>query len=155
MRKSTILERIQMVQPYFKGVEIKENLYIIRVAFPDRWVVYPSEDGKIKHAASEAIANEWFYYASTSDVDLNDLFDLIEDTIKANEDMSKKIELMRVKMEELKGLFQEKTLEELETLQFTFGILKPKKRKYTRKINKVVQEEIEPSIDEVEEQKED
>lgn len=127
MAKVTLQDRIKAIQGYFRGIEIKENLYIVKVEFPERWSAYPSEDGLINVARAETTYNDWFYYANVSEVELNDIFDLIDDTIVTNESINKKIELMKIKMEELKNLFQEETLERLLSLKFTFD--EPKKRK--------------------------
>lgn len=133
MAKTSLQDRIRNLQPYFLGFEIKETLYIMRIALPSRWSAYNSEDNLIKVTKSDT-NNEWFYYADINEVDLNDIFDLVEDTILTNESVTKKIELMRQRMEELKELFQSETLERLETLQFVFDdTRKPSKRKYVRK----------------------
>lgn len=135
-RKNNLQERITSLQDYFLSIEVKDSLYIVKVVFPHKWSAYNSDDEVIKVAKSETNRNEWFYYANITEVDLNDIFDLIEETIHTNESVTKKIELMRVKMEELKDLFQTETLERLETLEFIFN--KPKqvkrpKRSYRKK----------------------
>lgn len=151
MAKVTLQDRIKAIQPYFRGIEVKETLFILRIVYPNRWSAYNREDEIIKAAKSDdnLVENEWFYYADVNDVDLNEMFDLVEETVQTNEEMYQKIELMRVRMEELKELFQEESLEKLKTLQFTFGeTVKPKKRT-TRKKNKKNTEEVITPTEEV------
>lgn len=65
---------------------------------------------------------------------------MIEEAIQTNETVYKKIKLMKQKMEELKDLFQEESLERLETLQFKLSDIKRSKRKSNKKV-------IKPSTD--------
>lgn len=142
MKKQTLQDRIKKIQDYFRGIEIKETLFILRVSLPYRWSAYNRDDEVIKVAKSDVPqANkndaEWFYYADVNDVDLNEMFDLVEETIKTNEEVNQKIELMRVKMEELKEIFQNESLERLQTLEFTFSeSTKRKKRQNKKKIER-------------------
>ena len=132
MKKQTLQDRIKAIQDYFRGIEVKETLFILRVSLPYRWSAYNRDDEVIKVAKSDVPqANktdaEWFYYADVNEVDLNEMFDLVEETIRTNEEVNQKIELMKVRMEELKDIFQNETLERLQTLEFTFA--EPQKRK--------------------------
>lgn len=130
----TLQDRIQKIQPYFRGIEVKETLFIVRVVYPNKWSAYNRSDDNIKAAKSDDTSeNEWFYYASVNDVDLGEMFDLVEDTIATNQELYQKIELMRVRMEELKDLFQNESLEKLKTLEFTFGKVTNKTKRKTRK----------------------
>ena len=125
----TLQDRITSIQPYFRGIEIKETLFIVRILYPKKWTAYNREDEVIKVTKSDTNSNEWFYYANIDEIDLNEIFDLVEDTIHTNEALYMKIELMKKKMEELKNLFQEETLERLRTLEFTFTAKPKRKRK--------------------------
>lgn len=144
MGKVTLQGKINNIQPYFRSVEIKESFYILRVVYPNKWSGYNRDDEKIKTAKSDnSNENEWFYYADIESVDLNEIFDLIEETIVTNQEMYQKIELMKIKMSELKDIFQEESLEKLKTLQFTFDSTanKPKKRQYNKKKKDTTTEE--------------
>lgn len=139
-KKLTLQDRIKAVQQYFRGLDIKETLFIVRIVYPSKWTAYNREDEVIKVAKAEGRNNEWYYYAETNEVDIEDIFDLIDDTIKTNEAVYQKIELMKVKMEELKDLFQSESLERLQTLEFVFNDSKRSKRKKQVKIEKPSQE---------------
>ena len=86
------------------------QMFIVRVQYNSRWGTYPSEDDKIKVAKSEDTLGEWYYYANYDDVDIDDIIDLIEDTVRVNQNAVKKVELLSKKVEELKALFAEMTL---------------------------------------------
>lgn len=132
----TLQDRIQSLQPYFLSIEVKESLYIVKVLLPNKWSAYNREDEVIKVVKSDTDKNTWFYYAEIKDVELNDIFDLIEETIATNESVTKKIALMKTKMEELKDLFQNESLERLETLEFMFKNVKKTKVKSAEKKTK-------------------
>lgn len=140
----TLQDRMNDMRPYFRGIEMYNEALMVKVVFPNKWKAYPSEDGKIKVAPSETDPNLTYYYADSNVSTYEDMFDLIEQTIKANQDIGLKLKLLRDKVEELKGLFSNLPYEELLTLQFVTE--KPKvekpKRKYTRKKKETEVEEI-------------
>lgn len=135
-------DRINANIEYDPSIEMTGGLNIVRVTYPDKWRVYSNDDETIKVAASETEANKWFYYANAEFVDVEDIFDLIEHTVKFNQEISKKIKLLNEKIEELKEIFSNTSLEELETLEFVMEKPKKKeKRTYTRKKKEKVTEE--------------
>ena len=87
------------MKPYFRGIEMYNDALIVRVMLPQRWKAYNSNDGRIKATPSETVANEYFYYANSNDTTYEDIFDLIEETIKANNDIVLKLKLLRDKVE--------------------------------------------------------
>lgn len=139
---------ISKIGEYFEGIERYNDALIVRVKLPERWGVYPSSDERIKVAPSEEVPNEYYYYGSSNDVNLEDIFQLIIETIQMNKDVLLKIELLKEKVQELKELFDTKPLEELKTLKFVTE--QPKKtkakRKYTKK-KKVAETEDKQPID--------
>lgn len=140
-------DRIQKINPYFKGIEISGGLIIVKVEFPHGWKAYPTQDEEtIKVALSEQEANVWFYYSDCTKVDLEMVFDLIEETIEFNESLIRKVELLKTKVEELKLIFNDEPLSRLETLYFAFTekpVTKKKSRKTTKKVKPQVEEEME------------
>ena len=140
-------ENIKKIEEYFKSIEINEGVLIVRVNFKDKWGVYPSKDGKIKVVNSKNNKNEWMYYGQYSDVTIDEMFNLIDETIKMNVEAGLKIDLLSSKFDELKQLFSTESLDKLKTLTFVFNDsvdIKPKKRKYVRK-KKIV--EIKETLD--------
>ena len=128
------------MKPYFRGIEMLNNGLIVRVMLPPKWKTYDSSDGRIKTAPSENVANEYFYYANSENTTYEEIFDLIEQTIKANQDIVLKLKLLRDKVEELKELFQNTSYDDLLNLQFVIEKPTKPKRKYVRKKVKVEEE---------------
>lgn len=147
-------ERIKNNIDYFRGMEMTNGITVIKVAYKDRWGAYPTEDDSIKVAKSDTVANEWFYYADTDSVDIEKIFDLIEETVEMNSTVTIKLELLSEKINELKQLFSKTSLTKLQTLQFVMDENvkeKPKKRKYTKRKTKVINNN---DVDKIEEENE-
>jgi hypothetical protein len=123
------------MKPYFRAIEVYNNALMVRVVFPSNWKVYASPDEVIKVTPSETNANEVIYYADSNEATYESIFDLVEETIKANQDIVLKLKLLREKVEELKEMFSRLPFEELKTLKFVTEKAKEvkPKRKYTKK----------------------
>lgn len=119
------------MKPYFRGIEMYNEAIMVKVAYPNKWKAYPSEDGRIKITPSDSDPNLTYYYADSKDTTYEEMFDLVEQTIKANQDIVLKLKLLRDKVEELKELFQNTPYDDLLNLQFVVG--KKPKRKYVKK----------------------
>jgi len=127
----TLQERMNDMKPYFRGIEMYNEAIMVKVAYPDKWKAYPSEDGRIKITPSDSDPSLTYYYADSKDTTYEEMFDLVEQTIKANQDIVLKLKLLRDKVEELKELFQNTPYDDLLNLQFVVG--KKPKRKYVKK----------------------
>ena len=140
----TLQERMDGMNPYFRGVEVYNNALIVKVVFPSNWKYFNSEDDRIKAVPSEDESGLVFYYADSSNTTYDDLFDLIEETIRTNNEITLKLTLLKQKVEELREIFSSHPYEELEMLEFTFAKKeKPKKRGPKPKVKK--KEEPEPA----------
>ena len=128
--KINLQDRMASMKPYFKGIEMYNEALIVKVVFPNNWKAYDSQDGKIKVTPSDTNPNESYYYASSEDTSYDDIFDLIEETIKANQDIILKLELLKKKIEELKEVFSSHSYDELCSLSF---VLKQGRRKVCQK----------------------
>lgn len=129
----TLQERIKKNEAYFRGMEIVNNTAIIKVLYGEKWGAYPSSDEKIKVAKSEEVPNEWFYYSDYTYTVIDEIFDLIEETIEMNLSAIERLNLFNQKMEELKQLFADEPLSKLKALTFQFIEEKRNKKKKTTK----------------------
>lgn len=136
----TLQERMNDMMPYFRGIEMYNEALMVKVVYPDKWKAYPSDDGKIKVTPSDD-GRMTYYYADSKDTTYEEMFDLVEQTIKANQDIILKLKLLRDKVEELKELFQNTSYDDLLNLQFVIEKpTKKSKRKYVKKKVKVDEE---------------
>ena len=126
---------IETIKPYFRSLETYNEALIIRVQYPAKWAVFPSDDGRIKVAPSDQTAYEYFYYGDGGHVSLDDIFNFIKETIEVNESLEEKAKLLAQRAKELQELFETTPLERLKTLKFVMDEAKntKTKRKYTRR----------------------
>lgn len=141
----TLQERMNAMRPYFRGVEMYNEALIVKVMFPNKWTVSGSADERIKVTPSEQVANEFFYYASSENTTYEDMFDLIEETIKVNQEMGLKLKLLAEKVNELRELFSHTKYDELLTLKFIME--KPKSKKGRPKKKKEQPKEVVEQVD--------
>jgi phosphoenolpyruvate carboxylase len=135
----TLQERMNDLTPYFRGIEVYNTALIVKVAFPSNWKYFKSADDRIKVAPSDDDPTIIYYYADSSDTTYEDLFDMIEETIKVNQDAILKLKLLKEKVEELRELFSNHTYDELQNL--SFDLKKPTKRKGNGTRKKAKEEE--------------
>jgi len=137
----TLQERMNDMKPYFRGIEMYNEALMVKVVYPNNWRAYPSDDGRIKVTPSDdKSSNVTYYYADSKDTTYEEMFDLVEQTIKANQDIVLKLKLLKDKVEELKELFQNTSYDDLLNLQFVIEKPTKPKRKYVRKKVKVNEE---------------
>lgn len=140
-------DKINEISPYFQSLETYNEALIVRVKFPEKWKVFPSEDNKIRPARSEKKPFEYFYYGDSGQIALEDIFDFIKETIEINKSIEIKAKLLVQKIKELEELFEITPLEELKTLEFKVSSKKTKvKRKTAKKANKSLKSESATTI---------
>lgn len=142
----TLQERMNDMKPYFRGIEMYNEALMVKVVYPRNWKAYPSNDGRIKVTPSDDGALT-YYYADSKDTSYEDMFDLVEETIKANNDIVLKLKLLKDKVIELKELFSQLSYDELTTLKFVTEKVKTEKgkRKYTKKKKEAEKPQEEPN----------
>lgn len=127
--------RLDKIKDYFQSIERYDGKWLVCVRYNPKWGAYDSEDKLVKAAADEKQPDIWWYYATNPNVDIEKIFDLIEETIQTNLDAIKKAELFKLKANELKQLFSNEKIsfKQLQTLKFVFdepetSTEKPKRR---------------------------
>ena len=144
----TLQDRMNDMKPYFRGIEMYNEALMVKVMYPNNWRAYPSDDGRIKVTPSDdKSSNVTFYYADSKDTTYDEMFDLVEQTIKANQDIILKLKLLKDKVEELKELFQNTSYDDLLNLKFVIDKPTKAKKKYVKKKVKV-EEEIKQEVEE-------
>ena len=116
-----IKERLNNLRPYVRGVRFFKDMAIVDVIFKDGWNVY--ESNEVSYKVSKTDKNYYMIFPKEEDSsDFDMLLDHIEDIIKNNIERENKLILLKTKIEELKVLFDTKSLNELECLEFKIGI---------------------------------
>jgi len=144
MMKKNLQDRIDQLSAYFVSMERYNDAIIVKMSFPPRWTVGPSEDGRIKVTVGDE-NGYYYFYADSNDATYDDIFSLIEETVSVNETALKKLELLKAKVEELKMIFSdpEKSFDELESIEFKFGKKKRQRKPQAKAVEEIKLEEAE------------
>lgn len=111
--------RLEALQPYVIGVRFFQGLPVVDVIFKEKWVVPDSEI--INKEKGEGEDNYYYFYSQREGIGIDELLDHAESIINLNIEKEKKNELFKVKINELKVLFQNNSLVKLENMKFVLG----------------------------------
>ena len=68
------------MRAYFRGIEMYNEAIMVKVAYPNKWKAYPSDDGRIKVTPSETDPNVTYYYADSKDTTYEEMFETLDNT---------------------------------------------------------------------------
>jgi hypothetical protein len=112
---SSIQKILDSLQPYVIGIRYVEGLPLLDVVFKEGWTV--PEDPKVTKVKGEESLNYYMFY-SDKGLGIDELLTFVEKTIKINLEREKKQILLKLKVEELKKIFRDNSLEKLNKLKF-------------------------------------
>lgn len=115
-----IQKRLDTLKPYFKGIKVAENYRIVEVNLKSTWVI--PEDDEIEVQQKQAEKNQGMVYNMfySDKKSFDEILDYVEnEVINHNLEIEQKEALLRAKVEELKRVFENKSLDELNGLKFT------------------------------------
>lgn len=94
------------------------NYYMVTVTYGKKWAVQMPAETNSKVMCAKVREDGTYCYMTETSNGLEPVFGLIDSTIRYNEELEKKVELLKVKAEELKELFSSKSYDELLRLKF-------------------------------------
>jgi len=111
-----IQEKLNELRPYVTGIRFVKDLPVVDVLLRDGWDMFESENVIYKLSAN----NENYFMVHPKDPkeSLDVVLDHVEYVIEFNIEKENKLTLLKAKMEELKVLFTDKSLKDLEKLKF-------------------------------------
>ena len=137
----TLQDSLKEFAPYNIDIKMMQGWLIVGMTYKKSWQILKPLNELIEQREND---DRIFYCAPLNQVDADDVFSSIRDTINYNIDMEKKVELFQVKVNELQNIFSELDYEELVTIEFKY---KKKKKGNAKKQNqKVIEEEITENI---------
>ena len=137
----TLQDSLKEFAPYNIDIKMMQGWLIVGMTYKKSWQILKPLNELIEQREND---DRIYYCAPMNQVDADDVFVSIRDTINYNIDMEKKVELFQVKVNELQNIFSELDYEELVTVEFKY---KKKKKGNTKKQNqKVIEEEIPENI---------
>lgn len=132
----TLQDSLKEFAPYNIDIKIMQGWLIVGMTYKKSWQILKPLNELIEQREN----NDRIYYcAPMNQVDADDVFASIRDTINYNIDMEKKVELFQVKVNELQNIFSELDYEELVTVEFKY---KKKKKTNKKQSQKAIEEEI-------------
>lgn len=133
----TLNEQLIRLSSYKINFNIYEGTVIISLEYPKDWTVLEINSSDIQTTSENG---RQFYWVPLQ-MDVEKVFELIDETIEYNKDIEAKSELFKQKIDEMRKIFLEEDLQTLRTMEF-----KMKKKKLPKK---KVTEEKEDNITEV------
>ena len=113
-----IQNRLDKLMPYVKGMRFVKNTAVVDVQLKENWTIVKSD--KILYQKGKNEENYFMFFSEGGSSTFDDILDFVEKTINFNIENEKKLELIKVKIEELKRHYETKSLDVLRTLKFGF-----------------------------------
>ena len=113
-----IQNRLDKLMPYVKGMRFVKNTAGVDVQLKENWTIVKSD--KILYQKGKNEENYFMFFSENGSSTFDDILDFVEKTINFNIENEKKLELIKVKIDELKRHFETKSLDVLRTLKFGF-----------------------------------
>lgn len=113
-----IQKRIDKLGPYFRGLKVAEDYRIIELTIKKNWEVENTEEIQSTQKETKEGGVYTMFYSMTKSFD--EILDFVEEkVINYNLEIEEKERLLKAKVEELKRVFETKSLDELNHLKFT------------------------------------
>lgn len=113
-----IQKRIDKLEPYFRGLKVAEDYKIIELTIKKNWEVENTEEIQSTQKETKEGGLYTMFYSITKSFD--EILDFVEEkVINYNLEIEEKERLLKAKVEELKRVFETKSLDELNHLKFT------------------------------------
>ena len=120
----TLNEQLIRLSSYKINFNIYEGTVIISLEYPKDWTVLEINSSDIQTTSENG---RQFYWVPLQ-MDVEKVFELIDETIEYNKDIEAKSELFKQKIDEMRKIFLEEDLQTLRTMEF-----KMKKKKLPKK----------------------
>lgn len=136
-----IQNRINNLKPYFKGLKVADNYRIVEFNLKASWLIQENSFIEVQQKQTKESGNVLYSMFYSDKKSFDEIIDFVEEEVIAhNLELEQKETLLRAKVEELKRVFEDKSLVELNGLKFTtsdqslkLGMNKPNPSKMVKK----------------------
>lgn len=136
-----IQNRINNLKPYFKGLKVADNYRIVEFNLKASWLIQENSFIEVQQKQTKESGNVLYSMFYSDKKSFDEIIDFVEEEVIAhNLELEQKETLLRAKVEELKRVFEDKSLVELNGLKFTtsdqslkLGMNKPNPSKMVEK----------------------
>lgn len=153
-------DKIISLAGYGIGFNVYDGNFLVNITYNKNWAVIKPEDKNVKFMRDKDNTDVYYYSVPVDKKDsLQNAFDTIEETIRYNKELEAKVALFKLKLVDLQQVFAEKSLEELQNMEFSFkkktktSVKKTTKKKVEKTTSRGCNEEKQPP--EVVEEKEE
>ena len=135
-------EKLSELRPYVTGIRFVKDLPVVDVLLLENWDMFETES--ITYKPSNNNNNYYMVFPKNSEDSIDNVLEHVEYVIDFNIEKENKLSLLKAKIEELKFLFSDKPLQELERLKFVIeSIDEPTLKDIKTDVNKKVHNGIE------------
>ena len=135
-----INNRIKKIGNFFQKMNIAEGIIFVSVAFPKEWQMNSSVVEKFGVKIMNAEDGKGYYFATQIENGFTPVFDAIDKIIEFNEVAGIKKALFLDKIKELQNIFEEESLDVLQTIEFKYKKKKISNKKDKNENNKEIAE---------------
>lgn len=138
-------EDLKKIMPYFKGIEVIDGRLIVKLKLERGWFCYEKK-GKFSVMQLKEDENIWAVMCNADSQESDEIFSFIDEIISTNKSVRLKMDLLKIKINELKELFANTPFDELLNLKFVIDKQEEpkKKRPYHKKPKKT--DEVEETV---------
>jgi len=111
-----IQEKLNSLRPYVTGIRFVKNLPVVDVILKEGWNIFESDTVSYKPGTTNS--NYFMVFPKNAEDNIDIVLSHVEYVIEINIEKENKLVLLKAKIEELKILFTNKPLSELERLKF-------------------------------------
>lgn len=119
-----IQKRFKELQPYLRGVKLAGEYSVVECILKNTWKIDGIVPGNVQYKSGKE-SEEYKGYISHmfwAEDTIDNLVETLETIVNTNIEMEQKQALLRSKVEELKKMFEDKSLDELKGLKFSSDI---------------------------------
>ena len=109
-------EKLSELRPYVTGIRFVKDLPVVDVVLMENWDMFESD--QISYKPSSNNKNYYMVFPKDTDDSIDSVLNHVEYVLDFNIEKENKLSLLKAKIEELKMLFSDKSLKELEKLKF-------------------------------------
>ena len=109
-------KKLNELRPYVTGIRFVKDLPVVDVLLLENWDMFESDSVTYKPSSSNN--NYFMVFPINPEDSIDNVLDHVEYVIDFNIEKENKLSLLKAKIEELKFLFSDKPLKELERLKF-------------------------------------
>lgn len=115
----TIQEKLESLQPYVVGIRFISGYQVVEAQFEKNWSLIRDDNFKI--IPDEQDNTHLYFVPNAEGITIDDTLEHVGRIINHNIEQQKKHELLKAKVAELKEVFQNNSLQDLQKLEFKVG----------------------------------